>query len=103
MQRKIWISTLKDFGPGSRRVIEINAYEEILVLNLEGKIYAIDNICPHAGAALQRGTIEGTVLDCPLHRWGFDLSTGICTQDPTLCARTYTVAMDTDHLFLSLS
>lgn len=102
MKRKSWISTIQDFGPGSRRIVEIDAYEEVLILNLDGTIYAINNICPHAGAALQRGTITGTVLDCPLHRWGFDLSTGICTQEPTLCARTYTVGMDPEGLFLSL-
>ena len=80
MKRKIWISAIQDFGPDSRRIVEINAYEEVLILNLDGTIYATNNICPHAGAARQRGTIEGTVLDCPLHRWGFDLSTGICTR-----------------------
>lgn len=102
MKRKIWISTIQDFGPGARRVVAIDAYEEVLILNLDGKIYAINNICPHEGAALQRGTIAGIVLDCPLHRWGFNLDTGSCTQEPTLCARTYTVEMDIEDLFLSL-
>jgi nitrite reductase/ring-hydroxylating ferredoxin subunit len=102
MQRKIWVSRIEDFGPGSRRVVDLGAYQEALVLNVDGIIYALNNVCPHAGAALERGPIHGTVIECPLHRWSFELTTGICIQDPTLCARIYTVEMDTEHLFLCL-
>jgi nitrite reductase/ring-hydroxylating ferredoxin subunit len=78
------------------------AYEEVLVLNVDGTIYALSNICPHAGAALQRGPVTGGVLYCPLHRWGFSLASGQSLDEPTLWGRTYPVETYDGYLFLCL-
>ena len=86
-----------------RRVVEIDLYEEVLVLNIAGTVYAISNICAHEGAALQRGRVEGEVLYCPLHQWGFALSSGVCTHDPMLRARMYRVEEDQGAWWLRLS
>lgn len=48
------------------------------------------------------GTQQGTVLYCPLHRWGFALSSGQCMDDATLCGRTYRVETKDAQLFLHL-
>jgi len=56
----------QELTPGARRVVELNASEEVLVVNVAGTIYALSNICPHAGAALQRGTITDQVLSITL-------------------------------------
>jgi nitrite reductase/ring-hydroxylating ferredoxin subunit len=87
---------------GARRVIEINDYEEVLVLNVEGRVYAISNICPHQGAALARGVVEGEVLYCPLHRWGFTLTTGTCLADVSIRVRLYTIESKNGDLLLHL-
>lgn len=42
------------------------------------RIVAIDDRCPHAGASLGRGWIEGGAVVCPLHRWRFSLGDGRC-------------------------
>lgn len=103
MSRRRRICAVHELPPGARRTVEINAYEEALVLNIHGRLYAISNICPHEGAALERGAIEGTVLYCPLHRWGFDLVTGAYLEDARICARCYTVKRQDSDLFLCLS
>ena len=87
---------------GARRVIEINDYEEVLVLNVDGRLYAISNICPHQGAALERGLIEGEILYCPLHRWGFALTTGTYIDDATIGVRLYTVERHNGDILLHL-
>jgi nitrite reductase/ring-hydroxylating ferredoxin subunit len=74
----------------------------VLVLNVQGRVYALSNICPHQGAALERGPVEGLILYCPLHRWGFQLSTGTYLDDATVCVRTYTVAHIDGDLLLHL-
>jgi nitrite reductase/ring-hydroxylating ferredoxin subunit len=102
MNTLLHICAAEELAPGTRRVVEIDAYEEILVLNVAGTVYAISNVCPHEGAALQRGQVEGTVLYCPLHRWGFELSSGRCVDDATLCGRTYRVETKDAQLFLYL-
>lgn len=102
MPKRIRICAVHEFTPGTRRVVEINPYEEALVLNAGGTVYAISNICPHEGAALERGRTEGTLLYCPLHQWGFDLTNGMYVEDARVCARTYTVKQHHDDLFLCL-
>jgi nitrite reductase/ring-hydroxylating ferredoxin subunit len=60
------------------------------------------NACSHEGAALQRGQVEGTVRYCPLHCWGFALSSGQCVDDATYYGRTYRVETKDAQLFLHL-
>ena len=102
MQKSIRICALAELEPGSRRVIEINDFEEVLVLNHNGKVYAITNICPHEGGAMQRGLIEANVLYCPLHRWGFDLNSGACVEESEVNAHIYTVEVRDADLFLCI-
>lgn len=50
---------------------------EIAVFKLDGKIYALSNICPHQHTALiYDGFIEHGCVVCPAHGWMFDLQTG---------------------------
>ena len=53
----------------------------ILVLFDEGKVYALDNRCPHMGFPLHRGTVRDGILTCHWHHAKFDLAGG-CTLDP---------------------
>lgn len=48
----------------------------VLLANAGGNIYAINNKCPHMGGNLSRGTLDGTVVTCPLHGSQFDITTG---------------------------
>lgn len=49
----------------------------ILLLHHGGQIYAVDNTCPHMGAALEGGGVtEDGAIVCPRHHSAFDLQTG---------------------------
>jgi 3-phenylpropionate/trans-cinnamate dioxygenase ferredoxin component len=48
----------------------------VLLANAGGNIYAINNKCPHLGGNLSRGTLNGTIVTCPLHGSQFDITTG---------------------------
>ncbi|MBI2830637.1 MAG: Rieske (2Fe-2S) protein [Chloroflexi bacterium] len=49
---------------------------EILIARVGNKYYAAENICPHMGAKLSQGKLEGTVVTCPRHASKFDLIDG---------------------------
>lgn len=100
MSRRIDICTAKELALGQRRIVDIDNGDEVLVLNVDGDYYAINNVCPHVGAALERGTVVDGVLFCPLHQWGFCLATGQSVDDDALCAQTYRVAIQDEHLYL---
>lgn len=40
------------------------------------EVYALNNECPHAGAALGKGYTDGKMVACPWHGWEFDCKTG---------------------------
>jgi nitrite reductase/ring-hydroxylating ferredoxin subunit len=55
--------------------------KEICVINQEGNYYAIDNLCPHAGASLGIGRIDGDEILCPLHEFRFNFKNGLCSVE----------------------
>ncbi|WP_052947664.1 Rieske (2Fe-2S) protein [Aneurinibacillus tyrosinisolvens] len=64
-------------GLRSSQIIELGGLVEILVLKHNGKVYASQKECIHAGASLARGIIRDHCLVCPAHGWAFNLETGI--------------------------
>lgn len=64
-------------GKGKSCRVDLNGCkEDIGVFKIDGKIYAIDNLCPHADAPLSEGDVENGVVVCPLHLWCYNLKNG---------------------------
>lgn len=68
---------------GAARTVVVDGVPVALVRH-EGALYALDNVCPHAGGPMGEGQIEDGALVCPYHSWAFELKTGRCSFDPTL-------------------
>jgi 3-phenylpropionate/trans-cinnamate dioxygenase ferredoxin subunit len=50
---------------------------DIALFKVDGKVFAVSNICPHQKAQLiYDGYVEDGIVNCPAHGWQFDLSTG---------------------------
>lgn len=60
-------------GMGKQVVV---AGRNVALFNVEGTYYAIDDTCPHRGAPLSEGTLEGAELTCPWHGARFDVTSG---------------------------
>ena len=63
----------------SMEIVEVQG-KKIVLIKRFGKIYALDNTCPHLGGSLGRGTLKANGVICPLHHWTFDISTGKCVD-----------------------
>ena len=70
--------------------IYIHSKQEYCIVNLEGELHAIDNLCPHQSASLGLGEIKGDEIICPLHQYRFNLKTGACNIEKYGVSR-YTV------------
>lgn len=66
-----------ELGPGQRRVV-VAPGRELLVLNCDGELFAIENCCSHEDAPLDDGAVDeaGRSIECPRHGSRFDLRTG---------------------------
>ena len=57
-------------------------------------VSAIDNECPHAGAALSNGDTDGAIVACPFHGWEFSCTTGECLSVEGYDVATYPVTIE---------
>ena len=55
---------------------------QIMLYRHHGRLYAIDNICSHAGGLLSRGPVADLTVTCPLHGSRFSLATGCVSRGP---------------------
>ncbi|MBV8913373.1 MAG: Rieske (2Fe-2S) protein [Acetobacteraceae bacterium] len=65
---------------GGRRVLHGARHRPVLVVYHEGRVFALDNRCPHMGFPLDRGSVEDGILTCHWHHARFDVASG-CTFD----------------------
>ena len=49
---------------------------KVVVGTLEGRLYAFEALCPHAGGPMELSECDGAIVSCPLHAWRFDLRDG---------------------------
>lgn len=77
--------------------------KQILLANLDGKIYATDLICTHAEADLSNGMLSKEGVRCPLHLSVFNLETGIPQNPPAeKPLRTYNVKIDQNEIYVEV-
>jgi len=62
------------------RLVVHGGHRPILVIYDRGRVFALDNRCPHMGFPLERGSVEHGILTCHWHDARFDLESG-CTFD----------------------
>ena len=74
----------------------------VIVTYLEDQIVATAGVCPHEDVALADGYLDGDVLVCPGHGYGFDLATGKCKHDASLVLRRYAVTVVGDEVWVDL-
>ena len=77
------VAETKDIQPSKMKAVEVNG-EKVCVANVEGKYYAIGNVCTHMGGPLAEGKLEGNVVQCPWHGSRFDVTTGKILRSPAM-------------------
>ena len=75
------VAESRDIGSSSMKAVDVNS-EKVCIINIEGKYYAIGNVCTHMGGPLNEGTLEGFEVQCPWHGSKFDVRTGEPTKPP---------------------
>jgi len=104
------IAAVGDIPPGGRKLVEVNG-RAVVVFNLGGEFFALNNRCPHRGGSLCHGKLtglvqssgpgdyqysrKGEIIRCPWHSWEFDIRTGRSWCDPAkVRARRYEASVE---------
>jgi 3-phenylpropionate/trans-cinnamate dioxygenase ferredoxin subunit len=69
------VAKVSDIDNGTMKKVVIGD-RAILLAKVQGRLYATDALCPHMQADLSEGTLQGTVLTCPMHNSRFDIRDG---------------------------
>ncbi|HEY5348994.1 MAG TPA: non-heme iron oxygenase ferredoxin subunit [Candidatus Lustribacter sp.] len=71
----------------------------VLLCNVEGELYAVEDVCTHDDGELDGGELEGCHIICPRHGAKFDVTTGQALTLPAVTPLpTYTVRVDGDDV-----
>ncbi|MCA1717098.1 MAG: Rieske (2Fe-2S) protein [Actinobacteria bacterium] len=107
---------LADLPPGTSTTVKAFG-TTVAVFNVEGRVFAVGNNCPHHGGPLWHGRISGTclpsrpheyrygregrVLTCPWHGWEFDVESGRALFDPSVRAKVYEARVEHGQIVLT--
>ncbi len=73
------IAVIRDQVPdGAAKIVQVDAYHKIALFRTGAEYFAMDNRCPHLSAALGDGLFDGTLVECPLHKFHVNVRTGEC-------------------------
>ncbi|HEU0164779.1 MAG TPA: non-heme iron oxygenase ferredoxin subunit [Thermomicrobiales bacterium] len=88
--------------PGELMYVEVDD-EPVCLINLDGEIHALNDVCTHEDASLSDGEIVGDDIECPMHGGAFNIRTGQPTSFPVVVAiEKYTVRVVGDEVQVSV-
>ncbi|HUO08858.1 MAG TPA: nitrite reductase small subunit NirD [Phycisphaerae bacterium] len=79
------LCSLDELPLGLGRAFNVEGRSIAVFRTRKGKLFAVDNRCPHKNGPLADGMLAGDQIVCPLHAFRFDGVTGECDQ-PGQCA-----------------
>ncbi|MDQ6823801.1 MAG: non-heme iron oxygenase ferredoxin subunit [Candidatus Eremiobacteraeota bacterium] len=89
-----------DIPSGTTHRVSVDG-ADVLLCNVDGQFFAIEDVCSHDGGALDQGQLEGCRIICPRHGANFDVRTGEALTLPAILPLpTYKVRIDGDDIFV---
>ena len=97
------VAKVIDTPPGTISVHDVGGVR-IALCNVNGRFYAIDDVCTHDGGPLDQGELDGEQVECPRHGAKFDVTTGRATVLPAVRpVKTYRVEIVGDDVKVEVS
>lgn len=102
-----WIAVMAQTAltPGKHTALEINSVNiNIVLFNIEGTFYAIEDQCTHDGTEISSGKLQGEEIVCPRHGARFCVKTGAVNCPPAYePIPTFPVKVEAGMVYIQLS
>ncbi len=96
------VAKRSEIPPGTTKRVEVDGVG-VLLCNVDGELYAVEDLCTHDGGPLDEGELEGVRIMCPRHGALFDVTTGAALTLPAVTPLpTYEVRIVGDEVDVSL-
>lgn len=90
-------------APALNTVKELEADGRAICLaNVNGKLAALDNWCPHRQGPLGQGTVEGDTVMCPWHAWAFNVTTGQAEHTSHAKVDVFAVKVEDENVMIEM-
>ncbi len=83
MSTFVKVATQAELPMGGKKLVEVDG-RAIAVFNVDGTLFAIDDVCTHDGGPLAEGELIGCEIECPRHGARFDVRTGLPLSMPAI-------------------
>jgi len=85
----VTVALRTELAAGGMLAVRFGGYD-IALYDVGGEVFATDNLCTHAQAFLTDGTLQGEIVECPLHGGRFSVRSGAGLGPPIPCdLKTY--------------
>lgn len=91
----------KELNEGQMKAVRVEGKPVLLIRQL-GKIYVIDDRCPHMGCKFSGGSLDGNVVICPCHDWRFNLETGEYEDLPSYVLTMYPFKVEAGKIWVKV-
>ncbi|MBX9937806.1 MAG: non-heme iron oxygenase ferredoxin subunit [Candidatus Obscuribacterales bacterium] len=93
--------SLSEIKPGGVKVCKLGDLD-LAICNVDGKLYAVQDLCTHDDGPLGEGELDGCQIECPRHGARFDVTTGKALSLPAvLPIPTYKVTVKDGEIYVS--
>lgn len=77
----VHVALVAEFPSGERRAVDVEDIT-VIVFNLNGDYFAIEDVCTHDYSSLDEGELDGDEIICPRHGARFNVRTGEALTAP---------------------
>jgi len=98
---RIIVAKTNEIKPNQIKQVSIDG-KDIVVINIDGSYFAINDTCTHAGGSLSEGKVEGSIITCDWHGAQFDCKSGKLVKFPAKIddLESYNVVIESDTIFV---
>lgn len=99
MSQRIQVAPEKIPAVDQRALLFVEG-KAIALLNIAAQFYAFEDSCPHQGASLWSGRLDGQVIQCCAHGLRFDVASGYLVNSTHMKLKTYPVEVVDEQVFI---
>ncbi|HEY3294478.1 MAG TPA: Rieske (2Fe-2S) protein [bacterium] len=101
MPRWFKVCRTDDVKPGHAASVSLYA-RPYAVFNVDGRLYGMDGGCAHMKANLASGAMYGNIVECAMHGWEYDVTTGECLTIPGVRLKTHPLKIEEGFVWIDI-
>lgn len=95
------IAKIEDLWSGEMLGLEVNG-QAVLLVNVDDRIYAYADVCPHQKSRLSEGTLTDGILRCERHHWEFDVCSGSGVNPRNTCLKLFPIRVEGNDILVDI-